>query len=90
MFEIYAAAEVPDVAFKSSEFLARDLETRFAQPMVQEIRSNFPIAVQYVAAENTMSGLINTMDVAFEHEALKGDFHLVKIKVSVEVELVKR
>ena len=88
MFEIYAAAEVPDLAFKSKNLLVEDLEARFSPAIVQELRENFPLLIEYVAAENSKRELADTMRVAFDNDVLKGDFHLVKIKVSIDVEIV--
>jgi len=87
--ELYAAIPATDVAFKSTNYISEDLEGRIAPAILDELRTGFSKRICYSAAEPTRKALIDAMNEAMDAKFVKDDHHMVKITVSVKVEMVR-
>ena len=87
--DLLLAAVATDIQGKEPGYVARDLEERLLPVIIDDLKTNFPKRVQYVAAAANQQEIIQQMKALAEGNWVKEDCHLLKVKVSFEVEIVK-
>ena len=88
MPEILAAIHSADLANLAPIRIRKDLEERFKKAMINDLRFNLPAEFEYVAAADSLPVLEERMDDNYESGVIQSECSLVRIKLTVEVELV--
>ena len=88
MFEIVAAAPNEQLNKVGRIQVQEDLEKRFRKALIDEMELNPPILIEYTAVAEKIPQLEAKMDELYSTENLKKDCSLVRIKITVEAEIV--
>lgn len=88
MIIFYAAADAKSCENKIA--IIKDIEDRLVPVILDEIKTNVPKKVEFIAAAKEQHEVIDDMISHFDGGAIKDNCHLMKISISIDVELIRK